>query len=46
MATHRSGMETVLLGWEVGGDEGKDIRRNAVDKSEGVPPFTNGCQCD
>ena len=34
MATHRSGMETVLLGGKVGRDEGKDIRWNAVDRNE------------
>ena len=42
MTAHRSGMETVLLGGEVGGDEGKDLGRNAVDSSEGVPPLMNG----
>ena len=43
MATHRSGMETVLLGGEVGRDEGKDIRRDAVDGDERVLPLANGC---
>ena len=31
MMTHGSGMETVLLGGEVGRDEGDDIHREAVD---------------
>ena len=39
--THTTGTETVLLGTEVGGDEGKDIQWNAIDVSEGVPPFTD-----
>ena len=44
MATNRSGIENVLLGIEVGRDERKDIRWDAVDGSEGVPPLANGCQ--
>jgi hypothetical protein len=28
----------------MGGDEGKDIQREAVDGSERVPPFVNCCQ--
>ena len=46
VTAHRSGTETVFLGGEVGRDEGKDIRWNAVDASEGVPPLANGCQRD
>ena len=34
-------VENVPLGREVGGDEGKDVQRDAVNASEGVPPFTN-----
>ena len=45
MTAHRSGMETVLLG-EVGGDEGKNIDRDAIDVGKGVLPLANGCQCD
>jgi len=45
MTTHMSGTETVLLGTEMGGDEGKNIQRNAIDAGEGVPPFTDVCQC-
>ena len=33
MTAHRSGKETVILR-EVGGDQGKDIRWNAVDMGE------------
>ena len=29
---------------EIGGDEGKDIQRNAVYAKEGVPPLPNSCQ--
>ena len=46
MTAHRSGMETVFLGGEVGGNEGYDIRRDAVDESEGIPPLADGCHCD
>ena len=44
MAAYRSGVKKVLLGSEMGGDEGKDIRRDAVDESEGVLPLADGCQ--
>ena len=44
MTAHRSGMEKVLLGSEMGGDEGKDIRWDAVDESERVLPLASGCQ--
>ena len=36
MTTHESAAETILLRREVGGDEGKDIQRDAVDGNEGV----------
>jgi hypothetical protein len=45
MTAHESGLETVLLGREMGGDEREDIQRNAVDGSEGVPPFTDDYKC-
>ena len=45
MAADESGVESVLLGREVGGDEGKNIERYAVDGGKRVPPFANGCQC-
>ena len=44
MTAHESGAETVLLRREMGGDEGKDIQRESVDGSEGVPRFTDGCE--
>jgi hypothetical protein len=44
MAAHGTGTETVLLGREVGGDEGKDIQRDAICASERVPPFANSRQ--
>ena len=44
MTTHVTGPETVFLGTEMGGDEGKDIQRNPVDIDEGVPPFMDVCQ--
>ena len=44
MAAHERGTETVLLGREVGGDEGKDIQRDAVDVNEGVLPLADGRQ--
>ena len=31
MAAYMAGVETVRLGMEVGGDEGKDVQRDAVD---------------
>lgn len=45
MMAHRSDVETVLLDREAGRDEGEDIRRNAVDAGEGIPPLANCCQC-
>jgi len=44
MTAYMTGVETVRLGIEVGGDEGKDIQRNAVDVNERVPPFADACQ--
>ena len=44
MTTHRSGVETVLLGRQVDGDETEDLQRDAIDVNEGVFPLTNGCQ--
>ena len=46
MTAHGSGMETVLLGGEVGRDEGKDICWNAVDMGKEVLPLANGRQRD
>ena len=44
MTTHMTGTESVLLGTQMGGDERKNIQRNAIGVSEGVPPFTDVCQ--
>ena len=45
MAAHESCTESITLGREMDGDEGKDIQRNAVDGGESVPPFADGFQC-
>ena len=39
VATHKTGTEKVFLGREMGGDEGKDIQRNAVYANERVLPL-------
>ena len=44
MAAYRSGVKKVLLGSEIGRDEGKDIRWDAVDESERVLPLADDCQ--
>ena len=44
MAAHESCTESIAVGREMSGDEGKDIQRNAVDGGESVPPFPNGYQ--
>jgi hypothetical protein len=44
MTTYKTGAETVLLGREMGGDEGKDIQRDAVYMNEGVPPLADSRQ--
>jgi hypothetical protein len=41
MTAYETGAETIILGFEMGGDEGKDIKRDAVDANERVPPFAN-----
>jgi len=45
MTAYMTGAETVCLGMEMGGDEGKDIQRNAVDGSEGILPLADIRQC-
>ena len=45
MTGHKTGADTILLGSEVGGDEGQDIQRNAVYANEGIPPFADIRQC-
>ena|SRR5258708_688415 len=42
---HESSADTVLLRREVGGDEGKDIQRDAVDGSGEVLQFADSCEC-
>ena len=44
MTADKSGAESVLLGREVGGDEGKNVEWDAVDGSKRVPPFAYGYQ--
>jgi len=44
MAAYESDAETVFLGVEMGGDEGKDIQWDAVYSDEGVPPFADSRQ--
>ena len=41
---HEGGLKTVLLGREMGGDEGKDLHRDAVYGNEGIPPLADGRQ--
>ena len=45
MAADEGGEESVLLGRQVGGDEGKNVERDAVDGGKRVLPFADGCQC-
>jgi hypothetical protein len=44
MAAYGAGAEKVLLGREMGGDEGKDIQWDTVYGNERVPPFANSRQ--
>jgi len=44
MAAYVTGVETIRLGIKVGGDEGKDVQRYAVDMNERIPPLANACQ--
>ena len=44
MTAYITGVETVRLGMEVDRDKGEDIKRNAVDVNEGVPPLADVCQ--
>ena len=41
MTAYESGAETVVLGREMGGDEGEDIQREAVYGNEGVHPLAD-----
>ena len=45
MAADKGGTESVLLGREMGGDQGKNIRWYAVYGNEGVHPLADGRQC-
>src|SRR5882762_976503 len=45
MTAHKTCAETVLLGREVGGDEGKDVQRDAVDANERVLPLAESSKC-
>ena len=44
MTADESGAESVLLGRQVGGDEGKNVQWDAVDGSKRVLPFAYGYQ--
>ena len=44
MTAHESGTEQIILGGEMGGNKGKDINRDTVDRRERIPPFTDGRQ--
>jgi len=44
MTADMAGTETVRLGMKIGGDEGKDVQRDAVDVNEGVLPLADICQ--
>ena len=41
MTADKSGLETVLLRREMGGDEGKDLQRDAGYGNERVPPLSD-----
>ena len=41
MTAHESGVESVILGGEMGGDERKDIQRDTIDGNERVPPLAD-----
>jgi hypothetical protein len=45
MSAHETGAKTILLGREMGRDEGKDIQRDSVYVNERVPPLANSRQC-
>jgi len=45
MPAYKRGAEAVVLGREMGGDQGNDIQRNAVYGNEGVLPLADGRQC-
>ena len=44
MAAYEGGSEPVRLGGEMGGDEGKNLQRDAIYGNERVPPLADGCQ--
>ena len=41
---YEGGPETILLGRDMGGDEGKNLQRDAVYGNEGIPPLADGGQ--
>jgi len=45
VTAHKAGTEAVVLGREMGRDEGKDIQRNTVYANERVPPLAEIRQC-
>ena len=44
MIAHESGPEKGLLGLEMGGDQGEDLRGDPVYVNEGVPPLADNRQ--
>ena len=46
MAAYEGGSEPVRLGGEMGGDEGKNLQRDAIYGNEGIPPLADGRQRD
>ena len=46
MTAYESGPEPVRLGREMGGDQGKNLQRDAIYGNEGIPPLADGRQRD
>jgi hypothetical protein len=44
MTAYKTGAESVLLGREMGGDEGENVQRDAVYTNERVPPLADSRQ--
>ena len=42
MAAYEGGIEAIRHAREMGGDQGKDVQREAVYGNEGVPPLADG----
>jgi len=46
MTAYKYGRDQVLLGRSMGGNEGENIRWDAIDGGEQIPPFANSRQRD